>query len=200
MGTTGVSLLFANVYINIKFSPYGMDIISTELFNNLGKFGPIILNITSIYLLRDKHTLLFYYIIGGFSDAILNLILKGVIQQPRPSENMEAFRLALTHGRRFLFKDGLPHDIFGMPSGHAESVCFSTAFIYCVLKNKYIIYSYATLSLIVISQRVASNNHTPFQVLVGAIVGVAFGLFVYYLATLNIKGHITEKVDDFGPM
>jgi membrane-associated phospholipid phosphatase len=199
MGMTGVSLLFANVYINIKIYPYGMDI-STELFNNLGKFGPIILNITSIYFLQNKHTLLFYYIIGGFSDAILNLILKGLIQQPRPSENMEAFRLALTHGRRFLFKDGLPHDVFGMPSGHAESVFFSTAFIYCALKNKYIIYGYLALSLIVISQRVVMGHHTPLQVLVGAIVGAAFGLFVYYLATLNIKGHITEKLDDFGPI
>jgi membrane-associated phospholipid phosphatase len=199
MGMTGVSLLFANVYINIKISPYGMNI-STELFNNLGKIGPMILNITSIYFLRNKHTLLFYYIIGGFSDAILNLILKGLIQHPRPSENMEAFRLALTHGRRFLFNDGLPYDIFGMPSGHAESVFFSTTFIYCALKNKYIIYGYLALSLIVTSQRVVMGHHTPFQVLVGAIVGATFGLFVYYLATLNIKGHITEKLDDFGPI
>ena len=199
MGTIGVSPLFASVYINIKIYRYSMEIF-LELFDKIGFLGPVILNITSGYLLWDKQTLFFYYIFGVCFDVLLNLVLKGLIQQPRPSENIQTFNLALTHGKRFLFKNGMPYDIFGMPSGHAESVFFSTVFIYCALKKKYILYGYLFMSLIVISQRVFFTYHTPLQVFVGAIIGSAFGFFVYYLARLNLKGHITEKLDDFGPI
>jgi len=199
METIGVSPLFASVYINIKISRYSMEIF-LELFDKIGFLGPVIVNITSGYLLWDKQTLLFYYIFGVCFDVLLNLVLKGLIQHPRPSENIQTFNLALTHGRRFLFKNGMPYDIFGMPSGHAESVFFSTVFIYCALKKKYILYGYLFMSLIVISQRVFFMHHTPLQVFVGAIIGTAFGFFVYYLARLNLKGHITEKLDDFGPI
>ena len=199
MGTIGVLPLFASVCINIKISRYSMEIF-LELFDKIGFWGPVILNITSGYLLWDKQTLFFYYIFGVFFDVLLNLVLKGLIQMPRPSENIQTFNLALTHGKRFLFKNGLPYDIFGMPSGHAQSVFFSTAFIYCALKKKYILYGYLLMSLIVTAQRVFFMHHTPLQVFVGAIIGGALGVFVYYLARLNLKGRITEKLDDFGPL
>jgi membrane-associated phospholipid phosphatase len=50
------------------------------------------------------------------------------------------------------------------------------------------------------AQRVVYNHHTIFQVIVGALVGAGFGYLVYFLAREKIKGRITEKVDDFGPM
>jgi membrane-associated phospholipid phosphatase len=199
MATTGVSPLFANVYINIKISKYVMDIF-LELFNKIGSLGPVILGITSMYLLWDKQTLFFYYLFGMFFDTILNLVLKGFFQMPRPSENTQLFNLALTHGRRFIFKDGMPHDRFGMPSGHSESVLFSTVFVYCVLRKTKILYGYLFMSLIVLSHRIFFNHHTFLQVLVGAMVGAGLGLGVYYLAGVNVKGRITAKPDDFGPL
>jgi cellulose synthase/poly-beta-1,6-N-acetylglucosamine synthase-like glycosyltransferase len=54
---------------------------------------------------------------------------------PRPSEDADRFNLALTHGRRFIFKSGVPFDVFGMPSGHAQMVFYSTTFVYLSLKN-----------------------------------------------------------------
>ena len=35
---------------------------------------------------------------------------------------------------------------------------------------------------------------------VGAIIGAGFGYFVYFLAREKIKGQITEKRDDYGPI
>lgn len=170
-----------------------------EAFKQIGNYGPFLLIIMTINLLWKHENLLFYYIVGIFVNAILNLVLKGIIQQPRPSEDLKQFNLALTHSKRFIFKDGIPYDIFGMPSGHAESVIFSTVFIYLALKKKNILYVYLTLSLIIIAQRVIFNYHTVSQVIVGAFVGAAFAYFVYMLAREKIKGHITEKKDDFGP-
>lgn len=171
-----------------------------NLFNEIGGHGPIILNILSIYLLWDKHNLLFYYIIGVFVNAILNLVLKGIFKQPRPSEDYDKFNLALKNGKRFIFKNGVPFDVFGMPSGHAQSTFYSTIFIYLALQKTNILYLYLFISLLTIIQRVVFNHHTVFQVIVGAFVGIAFGYFVFSLAEKKIKNRIREKSDDFGPI
>ena len=171
-----------------------------NLFNEIGIYGPIILNFLSIYLLWDKHNLLFYYIIGIFFNAILNLILKGIFQQPRPSEDYDKFNLALKNGKRFIFKNGVPFDVFGMPSGHAQSALYSTVFIYLALKKTNILYLYLLFSLLIIIQRVVYNHHTIFQVIVGILVGISFGYFVFSFAEKKIKNQIREKPDDFGPI
>jgi len=196
MAATGVLPLFASVCINIKISPYVMDVL-TDLFHEVETFGPVILGVLPIYLLWNKKNLFFYYIIGFLISALVNLVLKGLLQMPRPTEDASRFNLALTHGRRFIFKSGLPFDIFGMPSGHAQMVFYSTTFVYLSLRNPNILYFYLFISLLTISQRVAFNYHTPLQVIVGALVGVGMGYLVYYLAKNKIVGRITEKLDDF---
>ena len=176
-----------------------MDIL-IQLFNDIGSFGPLILIFLSMHLLWNNSNLFFYYTIGVFLNAILNLILKGLLQQPRPSEDLKTFNLALNNGKRFIFKNGIPHDIFGMPSGHTQSMIFSTIFIYFSLRKKNWLYVYLFISVLTMAQRVVYNHHTIFQVIVGALVGAGFGYLVYFLAREKIKGRITEKVDDFGPM
>ena len=196
---TGVLHLFANVCINIKISTYFMEMLS-EFFNECGSYGPIILIFYSMYLLWNKNNLFFYYTVGVFIDNILNLILKGLILQPRPTIDQKSFDLALKHGKRFIFKDGLPYDILGMPSGHSQSSLFSTIFIYLSLRNNNIIYTYIAISLLTMFQRVTYNHHSVLQVCVGAIIGCFTGYFFYYLANQKVKGLIIEKLDDFGPL
>lgn len=177
-----------------------MIIFLSELFNEFGTYSPLILFFISIHLLWNNENLFFYYNIGIFINTILNLLLKGLLQQPRPTEDLKTFHLALTHGRKFVFRDGIPFNIFGMPSGHIQSAFFSTAFIYLSLRQTNILYSYLLFSFISMSQRVVYNHHTIFQVIVGAIVGTSFGYFMYYLAQQKIRGHISEKIDDYGPI
>jgi len=171
-----------------------------DFFYNFGSYGNIILLLLSMYLLWNKENLFFYYNVGFFTDALLNLILKGCFQYPRPCEDINTFNLALSHGKRFIFKNGMPYDIFGMPSGHSESVMFSTVFIYFALRKQNILYLYLFLSILIMCHHVIYDHHTIFQVIVGAIVGALFGYFVYFLSEEKIKGHITEKLDDFGPI
>jgi membrane-associated phospholipid phosphatase len=87
-----------------------------------------------------------------------------------------------------------------MPSGHAQSVFFSTIFIYLALKQKNILFLYIIISFIVCYQRVYYEYHTLSQVIVGSIVGSSFAYFVYYLVREKIKGKIREKPDDYGPI
>lgn len=174
--------------------------IFTNLFHEVETYGPIVLGVLPIYLLWDKNNLFYYYIVGFFISAIVNLALKGLLQLPRPSEDTARFNLALDHGRRFVFKSGLPYDVFGMPSGHAQLVFYSTTFIYLSLRNQSILYAYLFISLLTISQRVAFNYHTPLQVIVGAMLGVLMGYLVYNMARTKIAARISEKLDDFGPI
>ena len=195
----GALHLFANVYINIKIYLYYMEMLS-ELFNQFGSFGPIILIFLSMYLLWKKNNLFFYYTVGVFIDNIFNLILKGMFLQPRPGIDQKSFDLALKHGKRFIFKDGMPYDIFGMPSGHSQSSLFSTVFIYLSLRNNDITYTYLAISLLTMIQRVTYNHHSILQVCVGASIGCLTGYLFYYLASEKVKGQIREKPDDDGPI
>lgn len=171
-----------------------------NIYDEVGSYGPNILILLSIYLLWDQNNLFFYYVIGIIIDSIMNLILKGIIQEPRPSFNSKEFNLALKNNKRFVYKDGIPFDIFGMPSGHSSSVIFSTIFIHLALRKTKWLYIYLTISAIVISQRVVYEYHTIYQVIAGAFVGALLAYVVYQLAEKKLKGRIREKPDDNGPI
>lgn len=143
-----------------------------NLFYTIGNYGQSILFFTSIYFLWGICAT--YYTIGIFANAILNLTLKGIIGQPRPSE--VKFTKDFENGKRdrFVFKNGMPRDRFGMPSGHAESTMFSSVFIYGF--NKKIFPFYLVISFITMCQRVYYKYHTIPQVIIGAIVGILFGI------------------------
>ena len=171
-----------------------------KVLTKFGNYGPIILYIITNYLLWNKPTLLYYYHIGFFTCTILNLVLKGILKQPRPSEDPKEFNLAITNGHRFIFKNGIPHDIFGMPSGHSQLSLFTTVFIILCLKNVKISWTFCIISLIIMYQRVKDNHHTVFQVIVGAIVGILYAYLFHYFAKESLKGKIVEKPDDNGPI
>jgi membrane-associated phospholipid phosphatase len=171
-----------------------------KIITHFGNSGPIILFIYGSYLLWNKSTLNYYYQVGFFISAILNLILKGIFKYPRPSEDPREFNLALKNGRRFVFKNGIPHDIFGMPSGHSQATMFVTTYIFLSLKNKKFVLIFFILSLLIMYQRIKDNHHTLLQVLVGATVGVVCAYLFYYFAQQSLTGKIKAKPDDNGPL
>ena len=170
------------------------------IYTNVGNFGPIILYLLASYLLWKKNTSFYYFQVGLFTCAILNVILKGIFKQPRPSEDPTEFNLALKNGYRFIFKNGVPHDIFGMPSGHSSVSLFITTFIFLSLKDVSILLGFLLLSLIIMSQRVFDNYHTIFQVVVGASVGILYAYLFYFFTQQSLKGIIRIKPDDNGPL
>jgi len=176
-----------------------MDLI-TNFFSIFHYFGPFILIIFAGYLLWNKYNLFFYYQIGIVITTILNLILKGIFKQPRPSEDLKEFNLAIKNGHRFVFKDGVPYDIFGMPSGHSQSTMFTTTFIFLALKNTKITLIFLIISLLTMYQRVKFEHHTFTQVLVGALTGILCAYLFYFFAQQKIIGIIKEKPDDNAPI
>jgi membrane-associated phospholipid phosphatase len=167
----------------------------SKIFDHLGYFGPNILLVFSIILLWSKNyrSYLSYYFCGYIFNILLNYVLKGLIQQPRPEEDSKLIEIALSKGKRF------GYDIYGMPSGHSQAVFYSTAFIHLVIKNPLITLIFFLFSLNTMIQRVNYKNHTVLQVIVGALVGITFAYAVYYYSTKRIVGRLNPKRDDYGP-
>jgi membrane-associated phospholipid phosphatase len=170
------------------------------ILKKIGEYGPLILLLCSIFLLRNKHNLLFYYVLFFGISIVLNIVLKGLIQQPRPSVDAKTFQLMMKNKERYVSKHGMPYDIFGMPSGHSQSVLFSTVFIYFCLRDFKVLLVYIVISLITLCQRVIDNHHSVMQVIVGSSIGIVLGYIAYFMAKNNIEGKKTAKKDDYGPL
>ena len=172
------------------------------ILDEIGEKGPLILMLTSIFLLRSRPNQLIYCIIGTFANSLLNVFLKGFFQQLRPSANIDSktFQLALKNGKRFIFKNGIPYNIFGMPSGHAQLCLFYTVFVFMCLRQYNILSVYLLISLLTAYQRVNNSHHTILQVFAGSIVGICVGYLTYLLTSNNIKGCLKKKPDDNAPI
>lgn len=178
----------------------GLYMTPKTAFYFLGNYGPLVLIALSWYYLWNKPHLLLYYNVGIALNAMINLVIKGLIQQPRPMYDDQKMELLKRHGKEYLYKTGIPFDIFGMPSGHAQTAFFSWAFVYLSLRSREIMYVFIPLMGIVLAQRVFYLYHSWEQVFVGGVVGALFGGLVYYLSQYRKKGVIQEKADDGAPV
>jgi membrane-associated phospholipid phosphatase len=156
----------------------------------IGYYSPVILLLVSTILLRNSCNYLKYFLYGYIGTNIFNIILKAIIQQPRPSNDVKILELAIKNGQRLSF------DKYGMPSGHAQTCGFCLAFIALVFNDPYLTTLYGIISMITMYQRYQYNNHTIMQLIIGFIIGLLTGIFLYYLGNTSIKGKIKLKPDD----
>ena len=163
-----------------------------NVFDYIGFFGNYLLLIITLFLLHKKKTLWVYYIIGYFMNMCLNFFLKGCFKHARPDENISIFKASEAQ-ERHLHK-------YGMPSGHAQSVFFSTTFIFLSRENNYIKLLYLLIAFNTCRQRVAYKNHTILQIVVGAIVGSFFSMIIYVYATKKISGILQFKLEENAPI
>ena len=155
--------------------------------------GPIILLITSIYLLWKKETLLFYFVIGGAINIAINFILKYIFKEARPAGNQQIIQLAINNGKR------LGSQVYGMPSGHAQTAFYCLAFILLSLHNWKITVFYILLSLLTCYQRYVYKEHTLWQIVIGALVGLFIGCICFKSAEKKNMGKLISKPDDMAP-
>lgn len=165
-----------------------------QIIDTIGVSGPIVLGISSLILLYNKSNLFSVYIIGFIINSLLNILLKGIIKQPRPSEDIHMFNIKLMSGKR------IGYDKFGMPSGHAQSVFYSTLFILFALKNNIITFFYFIISFLTIYQRIKYFNHDIYQVIIGSIIGSILGFSFYTYTKELLKGNMKMKMDDNAPI
>lgn len=169
--------------------------ISPSLFvSYIGLYGPVILFILTLFLLRNKTNYLTFFVSGFALNNILNIILKLAIKEPRPTGDQKAIEIAIANGVRVGF------DKFGMPSGHAQNCAYCLSFVMLTLHNPAITTLYMMVTLITVCQRYIYRNHSILQLLVGLTIGTLFGYLTYCVGKKHITGNIKMRPDDYGPL
>jgi membrane-associated phospholipid phosphatase len=163
------------------------------LLHVIAYLGPIILIAITILLLWKKETLLFYFILGVIINIALNFLLKGVFKEPRPTGNQQIIQLAINNGKR------LGSQVYGMPSGHAQSAFYCAAFIFHSLNNWKITVLYVMMALFTCYQRYIYKEHTLWQLFVGALVGLVIGTVAFKGAKKKKMGLLFSKPEDGAP-
>ena len=153
-------------------------------------YMPILLFLISSFLLRNKMKYLSYFVAGYVANNGLNAMLKLIIQEPRPSNDLRALEIGIHNGERISF------DKFGMPSGHAQTCGFVLVFMSLVFDSPRMTAFYLIISFITMAQRYIFNNHTILQLIVGFVTGGLFGFLTYMLANKKIMGCLKMRPDD----
>ena len=139
------------------------------LLDYIGFFGPVILFSISLWKLSTRIPFLYGYLGLFLASTLINKALKMVFKEPRPE------------GSKTII--GEPYqgaDEYGMPSGHAQSVCFSATYLYLVTKNAlWLALELCVLALTMI-QRWKYNAHSVEQLIVGSLLGIVFAYVFYY--------------------
>jgi len=153
----------------------------------IGYLGPFILMVINIYALWIQPYYLVGYFIFLFFSSIINRTLKYIYKEPRPMNEipMEDIDIFNWTGVK---------DIYGMPSGHAQSVSYSLMYLYLVQGSGYM----ALLNIIILGltlfQRWNYRKHTIIQLLVGTIVGLTIGFLAFYIIKMNLEDTKTKTV------
>lgn len=155
--------------------------------------GPIILILTTLYFLWRKDTLFFYFILGAILNIASNFFLKDIFKEPRPTGNQQIIQLAINNGKR------LGSQVYGMPSGHAQSAFYCVAFISLSLKKWRITACYVAMALFTCYQRYIYKEHTLWQLFVGALVGLVTGCVAFKAAKKKKMGILLSKPEDGAP-
>lgn len=140
------------------------------LLDYVGFFGPLLLFCVSIWKLSGRIPFLYGYLGLFLASTLINKALKLVFKEPRPE------------GSRTII--GEPYqgaDEYGMPSGHAQSVCFSATYLYLVTKNVLWLALELCVVALTMIQRWKYKNHSTVQLFVGASVGVFWGYYGYQM-------------------
>lgn len=160
----------------------------------IGYQGPYLLLGVSSFLLWNKPNYLGFYWSGWVLNAFLNILLKVIIREPRPSEDLHIFNAEKEQLKR------IGYDRYGMPSGHAQMAFYSVSFLYFVFNSPFSLMCSVLLSIITNYQRIKYKNHTISQVVVGSLVGFAFGYLFYMIASKKNMGILRLKPDDNAPI
>jgi len=146
------------------------------IIDDIGFFGPIILSILTVVMLWGRIKYLQLYLVFMLFNLLLNKQLKDTIQSPRPGnpdKNMIYKTFEKTSGT----------ETYGMPSGHAQSVSFSTLYIYLVTKSKNLLIGSSFISSLTLLQRYRFKRHSIRQLFVGSVIGCLVAYISYNLST-----------------
>lgn len=146
-----------------------------HILDDIGFFAPMILFTLSIVVLWSHIKYLNVYLIFFLLNTLLNKTLKQLIREPRPGKVNE-------QNVYKNYENTSGAEIYGMPSGHAQSVTFSTIYTYLVTKSNNILIGGGFISVLSLIQRYRFKRHTLKQLFVGSLIGTSVAFIGYNLS------------------
>jgi membrane-associated phospholipid phosphatase len=129
----------------------------------IGFYGPLIIGLINCVYLWKRKIFLITYALFFIVNSFINGILKNLIQEPRPTEQIYLNEY-----------DVVPNTApskYGMPSGHAQSTGYSITFLYLVAHSPALLIITTFIGSITIYQRFKYRRHTISQLIVGLAIG-----------------------------
>jgi membrane-associated phospholipid phosphatase len=145
----------------------------------VGFYGPIILGLVNAMFLWCRKMYLISYVICSALNLLVNSALKIIIKEPRPS-------VQIYMNDHDIVPDSAPSK-YGMPSGHAQSVGFSTTFLYLVVHSPATLCVSLFICALTIYQRHKYRRHTIYQLVAGLTIGSLFALASYEATVVLIR-------------
>jgi len=150
-----------------------------ELFDYIGYYGPVILFTITFYCLIERTPYLIVFVVGSILNSLLNSFLKSVLREPRPNGQIDF----IDHNHL------IGSNLYGLPSGHAQSVFFSLTFLYLSNGPIPFLYLMACITILTIYQRWKYKRHSIKQLSFGAIIGILYGWVLVYLTKYELHSY-----------
>jgi membrane-associated phospholipid phosphatase len=146
-----------------------------EMFDFIGVSGQILTAIITAIALLERPPYLIAFIVGTFLNEIVNSILKTSIKEDRPRNPVH------------YIDEAVGADIYGMPSGHAQTTFFAITYLYLVKAPPTIILICLFIGILTLYQRWSFRRHTIEQLVAGVIVGIIMANIVYQLTVEYLR-------------
>ena len=182
--------------------------INTILLNGItriGYYGPIILLGVIIFFITFPRMILpvsipitvipliyVYIVLWQMISHLLNVIIKNTLKAPRPDSKLEELKSINPCLKNYL----TIHRQYGMPSGHAQSVCSQLVFLALFFNNQILTILAAGQTVITLWQRYYDERHSLKQLLVGSMIGIGMGYIFYkIIMTLFSSKDIKSSIE-----
>ena len=153
-----------------------------KIFDTIGFVGPFILLLIGIWQLWGNPGFWCAYLVITIVNSSVNKIVKCIVKQPRPLD-----------GESIMDEGYNGCEIYGMPSGHSQSVFSSLTFLYLVKESPAWLFIGLFIAGLTVYQRFKYRRHTIEQLVVGAIVGILIAYIGYYATKKYLQEHTYVK-------
>lgn len=164
---------FVNVQLANPVTDWSMPIVTSDTFLRTLYALAIVL-----ILWKGNRQLRWAVIFSGLAlvltDQVVSHLLKVWIERPRPCQALTGIHLLVNCG-----------PAFSMPSSHAANA-FGQAALFSYQRRAVTLYLMIFAAIVALS-RVFVGVHYPFDILVGALIGLLVGLFMSWLATILLE-------------
>ena len=151
----------------------------------VGHYGPFIIILLSIYEFFYRKVYLYVYLLLIFVNSTINSILKNIFQIPRQTKQVFFSKYENFEGV----------NAYGMPSGHAQSIAFSSTFLYLGQVNSYVLILTLFISCLTLIQRYKYRRHTLIELCVGLFLGTSIGIIAYNVTTYYLETQTQSNED-----